>query len=64
MAVWVPLKGAEEYAVKSIPIFIQSLGIPSGVIQSDGEHSALAVSRVAVEPIAGWTTRQTPLNSK
>eukprot|EP00971_Amphidinium_carterae_P298419 5929492-Amphidinium_carterae.1 len=64
MAVWVPLKGAEEYAVKSIRIFIQSLGIPSGVVQSDSEHSALAVSKVAVEPIAGWTTRQTPLSSK
>eukprot|EP00971_Amphidinium_carterae_P137192 2718588-Amphidinium_carterae.3 len=34
MAVWVPLKGAEEYAVKSIMMFIQSLGIPKGVIQS------------------------------
>eukprot|EP00971_Amphidinium_carterae_P133843 2651583-Amphidinium_carterae.1 len=64
MAVWVPLKGAEDYAVKSIRIFIQSLGLPSGVVQSDSEHSALAVSRVAVETIAGWTTRQTPLNSK
>eukprot|EP00971_Amphidinium_carterae_P253309 5029132-Amphidinium_carterae.2 len=42
MAVLVPLKGAEEYAVKSIRIFIQSLGIPNGVIQSDSEHSALA----------------------
>eukprot|EP00971_Amphidinium_carterae_P156566 3103513-Amphidinium_carterae.1 len=42
MAVWVPLKGAEDYAVKSIRIFIQSLGLPSGVIQSDSEHSALA----------------------
>eukprot|EP00971_Amphidinium_carterae_P340838 6479342-Amphidinium_carterae.1 len=30
LAVWVPLKGAEEYAVKSIRIFIQSMGIPSG----------------------------------
>eukprot|EP00971_Amphidinium_carterae_P275346 5463102-Amphidinium_carterae.1 len=68
MAVWVPLKGAEDYAVKSIRVFIQSLGLPSGVVQSDSERSALAVSKVAVEPImlpiAGWSTRQTPLNSK
>eukprot|EP00971_Amphidinium_carterae_P046120 907881-Amphidinium_carterae.1 len=64
MAVWVPLKGAEDYAVKSIRILIQSLGLPSGVIQSDSEQSALAVSRVAVKPIAGWSTRKTPLNSK
>eukprot|EP00971_Amphidinium_carterae_P258443 5129537-Amphidinium_carterae.1 len=64
MAVWVPLKAADQYAVKSIRMFIQTLGLPNGIIQSDNEHSALAVSKVAVEPIVGWNTRQTPLNSK
>eukprot|EP00971_Amphidinium_carterae_P156113 3095162-Amphidinium_carterae.2 len=63
MAVWVPLKGADEYAVKRIRAFIQTLGFPSSVLQRDSEHSALAVSKVAVEPISGWSTRQTPLNS-
>eukprot|EP00971_Amphidinium_carterae_P262495 5206935-Amphidinium_carterae.1 len=64
MAVWVPLKGADEYAVKCIRAFIQTLRFPSGVIQSDSENSALAVSKVAVEPISGWSTRQTSVNSK
>eukprot|EP00971_Amphidinium_carterae_P154147 3057136-Amphidinium_carterae.4 len=63
MAVWVPLKGADEYAVKCIRAYIQALGFPSGVIQSDSEHSALAVSKVAVETITGWSTPQTPVNS-
>eukprot|EP00971_Amphidinium_carterae_P118003 2337676-Amphidinium_carterae.2 len=63
MATWVPLKGADEYAVKSIRMFIQTLGFPNGISQSDSEHSALAVSKVAVEPIAGWCSRQTPLIS-
>eukprot|EP00971_Amphidinium_carterae_P290689 5772390-Amphidinium_carterae.1 len=64
MAVLVPLKGAVEYAVKSIRIFIQSLGTPSGVIQSDSEHTALAVSKAAVEPTAcrlEYTTDTTKL---
>eukprot|EP00971_Amphidinium_carterae_P349131 6490861-Amphidinium_carterae.4 len=64
MTIWVPLKGADEYAVKSIRAFIQTLGFPGGIIQSDSELSALAVSKVAVEPIAGWSARQTPVNSK
>eukprot|EP00971_Amphidinium_carterae_P252620 5015199-Amphidinium_carterae.2 len=45
MAIWVPLKGADEYA-------------------SGSEHSALALSKVAVEPLAGLSARQTPVNSK
>eukprot|EP00971_Amphidinium_carterae_P132505 2624476-Amphidinium_carterae.2 len=68
MAVWVPLKGADEYgvqyAVKCIRALIQTLGFPSGIIRSDSEHSAPAVSKVAIKPIAGWSTRQTPVNSQ
>eukprot|EP00971_Amphidinium_carterae_P010164 200448-Amphidinium_carterae.4 len=45
MAVWVPSKGADEYAVKSIRMLIQTLGFPNGIIQSDSEHSALAVRK-------------------
>eukprot|EP00971_Amphidinium_carterae_P055872 1101901-Amphidinium_carterae.1 len=55
MAVWVPLKGAEEYAVKSIRIFVQSLGIPrleytSDTIELqrfewDGRKTALGIAR-------------------
>eukprot|EP00971_Amphidinium_carterae_P295579 5870407-Amphidinium_carterae.3 len=64
MAVWFPLKGADEYAVKCIWAFIQTVGLPSGVIQSDSEHSTIAVSKVAVETITSWSARQTPVNSK
>eukprot|EP00971_Amphidinium_carterae_P351541 6492157-Amphidinium_carterae.7 len=37
-------------------MFIQTLGLPHGIIQSDSEHSALAVRKAAVEPIVGWST--------
>eukprot|EP00971_Amphidinium_carterae_P100472 1987212-Amphidinium_carterae.1 len=46
VAIWVRLKGADEYAVKSTRMFMQTLGFPNGmivgIIQSDSEHSALA----------------------
>eukprot|EP00971_Amphidinium_carterae_P163275 3237186-Amphidinium_carterae.1 len=60
MAVWVRLKGAEEYAVKSIRIFIQSLGIPSGVIQSDRlDHTSDTIELKRFE----WNGRKTALGT-
>eukprot|EP00971_Amphidinium_carterae_P237112 4705949-Amphidinium_carterae.1 len=60
LAVWIPLKGADAYVAKCIKTYVQSLGFPRGIIQSDSEHSALAVSKLAIETVDGWTTRQTP----